>query len=771
MSSHDHRSPGLSRRSARRPSPAGRARPRVLLVTWVLAAGLGCQPEGPPPAEPPLALHRRFVALDLQPGPSDQDPDRPRGLPVALGSDLRTAVSSQPGRPLEWELEVPAGSVLRFAYGLPTGIESRTEFRVSARGPGEPQRVLFSVVEPGDGRPAGWQEASVDLSPFAGRRLTLGFDARSSVPVHPSVGVPVWDNPEILVRVAEPAAPNVVLISLDTLRADHLSLYGYGRETSPHLDRWARRRGIVFLNTVASSPWTLPSHVSLFTGLDALRHGVNYGAEAPSTLVMLAELLRGAGYRTVAVTGGGYVAPAQGFAQGFDSYSWARDFGTGEELAQGVEAAIGRLRQNAGRPFFLFFHTYEIHTPFRPREPYFSRFSSTGLEPPPEGVTTRKVELDAAGGFVEKKELVARLDGSQRRLRTAEELALVTDLYDAGIAYADAMLQRLFSALEELDLERRTIVVVTSDHGEALGEKGLGGHAYLYDFNLMVPLIFALPDGMAAGRVVSEQVSLVDVLPTLLELVGLDPLPGLDGASLLPLIQNPVPDVSRQRVAWSYGAISNYGLALRVANRFKLISNNTAWPPVAGREELFDLVTDPAEENDLAPARAAELETLRERVEEVLREQASGLLLDLVNRGGRTLSGSLSGSLVREARVKTAGPSCRCLSWSGEHQASFEIPAGQRLRLRVEGVQGYDRRLTFELEGFGASHSESLDPTTLTGVWRLVSDGSSWRRADAADPGAAAGVTVRWTRDSLWLSRVPEVDEAQRRRLAALGYL
>ncbi len=755
-------------------------------MTWALAAaGLGCQPEIAPPSAEHLALHRRFVVEDSRPAPAGGA----RGSRVELDHDLRTALPANPGSPLEWQLDIPAAAVLRFAYGLPTGIASACEFRVSARGPGESPQVLFSaVVDPGGGEPASWQEASIDLAPFADRRLTLsfeadlsfeaylGFEADLGFDVHgaradPSGGLPVWSNPEILIRVARPQAPNVVLISLDTLRADHLSLYGYGRPTSPHLERWARRRGIVFRNTVASSPWTLPSHVSLFTGLDALRHGVNYGAEAPASLLMLAELLHGAGYRTVAVTGGGYVGPGHGFAQGFDSYSRPPGFAAEEELKSGLENAIGRLRRNAGRPFFLFFHTYEIHTPFRRREPYFSRFRSTSVEPPANGIATRKVEPDVARGLVEKKEFVAQLEDSRRRLLKAEELPLVTDLYDAGIAYTDAMLQRLFQALEELDLERRTIVVVTSDHGEALGEKGLAGHAYLYDFNLMVPLILALPDGTAAGRVISEQVSLVDVLPTVLELVGLDPVPGLDGASLLPLIQGRAPDAYRQRVAWSYGAVSNYGLALRVANRLKLISNDTVWPPAAGREELFDLLEDPAEERNLAAIRAGELEPLRRRVDEVRREHASGLLLGVTNRGRQTLTGTLSGSLVREARVKSAGRSCRCMSWIGKHRAAFEIPAGERLSLRVEGVRSRDRRLTIGVQGYGSSTSESLDPTRLTGVWRLVSDGSSWRPAAGGDPGAAASITVRWTRGTLELSRAPAIDAAQRRRLAALGYL
>ncbi len=748
-------------------APARRGRlPIARLLTWALAVvGLGCQAE---PSGEYLAPHRRYLVEDSRPG--DQDPGRPRGSRVALDNDQRSALPAAPSP--EWRLEIPAAAVLRFAYGLAPEIESACEFRVSARGPDGSPRVLFSaVVDPAGGGPAGWQEASVDLAPFAGRRLTLRFDVDGAVPDDPAGAGPVWANPEILIRVAEPRAPNVVLVSLDTLRADHLSLYGYGRLTSPHLDRWARRRGIVFLNTVASSPWTLPSHVSLFTGLDALRHGVNYGGEAPASLRMLAELLHDAGYRTEAVTGGGYVGPNQGFTQGFDSFSWPQSFAAEDELEAGLANAVGRLRRNAGRPFFLFFHTYEIHAPFRPREPYFSRLRSTFLEPPAEGIATRKVEPDAAEGFVERKEFVAQLGDSRRRPLRAEELPLVTDLYDAGIAYTDAMLQGLFSTLEELDLERRTIVVVTSDHGEALGEKGLAGHSYLYDFNLMVPLIFALPDGMAAGRVVSEQVSLVDVLPTLLELVGLDPPPGLDGATLLPLIQARAPDAGRGRIAWSYGAISNYGLALRVANRLKLISNDTVWPPAAGREELFDLLEDPAEEHDLAATGGDELEVLRRLVDEVRREQAGGLRIELTNRGQETLTGTLNGSLVRKGRLKSVGRSCRCLRWSAKYRAAFEIPAGERLSLRVEGTRSHDRKLTIELQGFGADTSESLDPTSLTEVWRRVSDGSSWRRVASDDPGALASIAVGWQRGTLYLGHAPALDAAQRRRLAALGYL
>ena len=162
---------------------------------------------------------------------------------------------------------------------------------------------------------------------------------------------------------------------MDDLRADHLSLYGYRKVTSPNIDSWAGHHGVTFSNVVAASPWTLPSHVSLLSGLDALSHGVNFPQDAAGKDVLfLAEALREAGYRTGAVTGGGFLRPEYGFHQGFDRFRWwPGEIGHPDELDDGLDTALRWIETWADGPFFLFFHTYEVHSPFHRREPHFER--------------------------------------------------------------------------------------------------------------------------------------------------------------------------------------------------------------------------------------------------------------------------------------------------------------------------------------------------------------------------------------------------------------
>ena len=331
-----------------------------------------------------------------------------------------------------------------------------------------------------------WEESSVSLV----------FETRAEGRIDRGRTLAAWAHPEVWRPASKPSPPNVIFVSLDTLRADRLSLYGNPRPTSPQLDRWARAHGVVFEKAVAPSPWTLPSHASMFTGLDALRHGVNHGYPVPPSLKVMADLFRRAGYATAAVTGGAYVSAEYGFDRGFDSFYAHRGWGDDEEMQAGVDRALAWLQHRDGQPFLLFLHTYAIHAPYRARQPYFTNL--TGTAPPSALYLPESVPPAHEDGFQVRLRLV-----KQGRPMEPSDLAVLSGLYDSSIAYADAQLGRLFSALEARGLDRRTIVVVTSDHGEALGERGLASHAYLYDFNLLVPLVVAAPDGRGAGRRVS----------------------------------------------------------------------------------------------------------------------------------------------------------------------------------------------------------------------------------------------------------------------------
>ncbi|MEM8963736.1 MAG: sulfatase-like hydrolase/transferase [Acidobacteriota bacterium] len=478
---------------------------------------------------------------------------------VPLGDDMRNAWVTLPGLVRESTVAVPEdGARLYVGYGRQPDIEVPTTFRIfaSSAQTSEDEPLFESTLDKtGEGR---WHRAVIDLSAYAGSELTLRFETDSPTMLDPRVGFLAWAHPELR-KAGVVGKANLLLVSIDTLRAENLSVYGYERPTSPNLERWAAEHATVFETTVASAPWTLPAHVSMFSGLDAHHHGVNHGSPAPNDLIMLAEVLRASGWTTAAITGGGYVHPQWGFAQGFDSYrSFGEKMGFADELDHNLEQALAWLDEHQDQRFFLFFHTYEVHNPYRAREPYFSELSD--LDPKGWFLRTNRERLGADQGYLDTRSwtLLRRGKVHGDGSLPPELESLPYDLYDSGIAYTDAAMGRLLGHLDALGVADQTVVVVTADHGEMLGEHGLVNHLYLYDENLLVPLMIADPTGRGAGGRVSTQVSSVDIVPTVLDLLDLDAPAGLDGRSLAPALDGDPLEGSDE--AWSYAAASNYGL-------------------------------------------------------------------------------------------------------------------------------------------------------------------------------------------------------------------
>ncbi|MEJ2086308.1 MAG: sulfatase, partial [Acidobacteriota bacterium] len=509
-----------------------------------------------------------------------------RGWKVNLSRDIRNALLAMPNSEIVRRLTIPAAATFHFGYGLDPGIRTAIEFQVLARQVDGTESLLFSDALDGALDPASeWREAAIDLAAFEGQTVDLALRALGRL--EPENGFPFWANPAVVSGHVKNQHPNVVVVSIDTLRADHLSLYGYDRETSPNLDRWASENAVVFEKAVAQAPSTLPSHTSMFTGLDAFRHGANHDP-APISLETLAEALRRSGYRTLAQTGGGYMHPAYGFDQGFDVYRyWLWGYKRLDEFGSGLTTVRGWLDSHGDRPFFLFFHTYEVHAPYRARQPFFERLTGRSAAPD-ELLWMTARPATAEEGFRPTRGLDYRYGSpdpaaSSSRRGSADE---AIDLYDSSIAYVDSGLARIFELLERPPLADNTLVVITSDHGESFGEHDLAGHGYLYDDNLLVPLIVAFPGRQFAGRRVAKQVRSIDILPTLLDALGLPQVDGIDGQSLVPLLQGA--GDSAPRLAWSYAANDNFGTALRLDNQVKYIFNDGAWPPIEGQEELYE---------------------------------------------------------------------------------------------------------------------------------------------------------------------------------------
>ncbi len=698
---------------------------------------------------------------------------------VELGHEARNAVLTPPDVPRRWRLPEPVTGKLRFAYGLPRGGgpgRGLMRFKIFGEGAGSQRRQLFEAsVDSRNQRAGRWLEGEVDLSSEVSE---LVFETTAAAGYRFQGGIPAWANPEILTSGGGARRPNVILISVDTLRADHLGAYGYAEPTSPNIDRWARSSSVTFRRAVATAPWTLPSHVSMLSGLDAINHGVNHNLAAPRELELLPEVLRRAGYLTAAVTGGGWLHPDQGLAQGFDVFRyWGRGTAGEKELEAGIERALELLEAGGERELFLFFHTYEAHDPFRRRLPWAERCG--------EGP-----EADAGMlyGAVEERRMMSKGFALRYALRkwrpgtqvkngapvSDAELPLVSCLYDSGIAYVDQQLGRLFERLGELDPGRRTLVVLTSDHGESLGEYGYVKHAYLFDSNLLVPLIVGLPGGRYGGETIDAQVSSVDIVPTILAAIGLETPGGIDGESLLPLIEGkgrPGP-----REAWSYAGASNFGLSLRLDNRIKYLYNNTAWRPLGGKQRLYDLRVDTDEQDDLKSSSPERVERLRARSVEYLERHYQGVRIVIENRGCGELQGTLSGLAMHVSRVKATRPPGMRLKWRAKRQGRFHLQPDETLDLLLEAASGtvtIKGKIVPCGESSPASSGEMTFRETLDldriDTWELGFDGIAWRRD--LEVAGQARIVVRRMGRSVTEQERSDMDPALVEQLKALGYL
>ncbi len=397
---------------------------------------------------------------------------------------------------------------------------------------------------------AGCSAALRVLVPAAALALVLAGCGAEPEDAAPSA---VRADAEHLLGGASADQPSVILITIDTLRADRLSSYGSDRVATPHIDRLAAE-GVRFANASSTVPFTLPAHSSIMTGLYPPSHGVreNVGYVLAPELVTIAERFRDAGYRTGGFVSAFVLDARWGIARGFDTYvdDFDLDAMAGANLGsvqragpETIAHALGWLDDAGGEgPFFLWLHLFDPHDPYEPPEPFRSEYEGRP--------------------------------------------------YDGEVAYTDSLIGEFRAALEERGLFDESVVVLTSDHGEGLGYHGESYHGFfVYDSTVHVPLIVRLPGGVEAGRVVDDAVSHVDISPTLIELLDLGGAGAAQGRSLLPDMQGlPNPLAERGVYAESFYALDHYGWAplrsFRTAG-YKYI--DTPDP------ELYALLEDPNE--------------------------------------------------------------------------------------------------------------------------------------------------------------------------------
>jgi len=390
--------------------------------------------------------------------------------------------------------------------------------------------------------------------------------------------------------------PNLLLVSIDTLRADRLGAYGCPLPTSPNIDARLAAEGVTFTDVYSQSPKTTPSHMTLFTSLYPSVHGVELWENEQSghvlngTVHTLAEVLKNAGYATAAFTGGAQMDPSRGFDAGFDLY---REHGQRHR-------AVKWLGQHRHEPFFVFYHTYDVHDPYLPPDEYIRLFA-----PDYRGRVLDTVHrLRAEGSTSESawEGLSARFWASVDKT-DPRDVAFVARLYDAGIRYMDDVtIRALLDRLDELHLARDTLVVFTSDHGEAFGEHGRFQHGDLYRETVHVPLVLRLPGRLPAKRRIESRVRLLDVMPTILALLDVPAPPGVQGESLVPLIDG-TPATADVAVS-EYSVPGHELLSVRRGALSYVLDGDD--------ERLFDLSTDAAERENVLGTRPADAAALRD---------------------------------------------------------------------------------------------------------------------------------------------------------------
>ena len=533
---------------------------------------------------------------------------------VRLGTSVRQAVCVPAAQGLEAAVAAPVRGV-RFGLGP----------KPELAGGDAPEQLTLRISQEQGGNwrllhnetlavsPQRWLDLSVDTRPMPTETVRLRFA------LHPerADGPPLCFGGMVFtraLRVNEVPPPNVILFSLDTLGAGYLGAYGSPRPVSPHLDA-ILARSFRFDRALAQFHDTFVSHSSLFSGLYPAHHrrytGRRFGSWPP--LDSLVARLAGHGYHTAAITEDAYVGAGLGFSHGFDHWddgdaaeepaTWGNSPGT----FRGARAWLRARDRNA--PFFLFVHTYEVHAPYRPRDAEAMRIADASTpgdtrQFDPRALYRAMRRQNRAGG--------ALTDADLRRLRA---------LYDGEIHFLDRQMRDFFEELAAAGLLDDTLVVITSDHGELFGEQGKVGHTGHHNRVLHVPLGFHWPSRIAPGR--SDQpVQLVDVLPTVFDLVGVPVPDSLDGRSLAvelfgdrsdPPARTAISESRSERQPCPASDPATCLIETRIAQgaRFKRVRSRGG-----EGDALYDLEVDPGEERDVSdrhPEVAERLDAALER--------------------------------------------------------------------------------------------------------------------------------------------------------------
>lgn len=604
---------------------------------------------------------------------------------VTIANEQRSAVFAPSATSIECCVNVPAGGVLDFGYGISPDAWPRAgdgcEFEIVLEDADANERLFSHYINPKMRKEdRKWFDVRLDLSPWAGKDVTLTFSTRGTYRVKPPFkrqpdvryDYALWSNPFIARDDEWQTNANVILISIDTLRADHVSCYGYDRDTTPNIDALAAD-SVVFEQAITPAPWTLPAHASLFTGLLPSQHGVqNFYQNLSDEALTLAEVLRARSFLTLGVASFEYLFPDYGLAQGFDEYFFRYPL-RAEKI---VEKALDMLDRHRGKRFFMFLHFFDPHDPYNPPAPYNGMFCPFG-----EKGCLKTQHRSPIKAFL-----------GERRRPTHRDMEAVIALYDGEIRFVDEQLFFLFERLKELDVWDNTMLVVTSDHGEEFWDHGSLSHGFrLYEEQIRAPLIVKLPRSRNAGTRVERQVGLIDVAQTVFAELGIEEDADGPGRSLF---SRPNLELAEKRYYVSETVAHGIKRLCLRTNILKYITPNCYnYKGLSYRspELLYDLQNDPHEtENLIAPE--AELVAL-------LRKDAYEHLFGLSSPGWQLLfstpnrQSKFSGTIRTEGRLKNVY-SLTCLGETvtcDGHSIEFS-----------KVVETYESSLSFQVEPLDA---------------------------------------------------------------------
>jgi arylsulfatase A-like enzyme len=504
---------------------------------------------------------------------------------VDLGGDRRRAIRLVPGSQIRLTARVLRESRLRFSLAS-YGADANVVVTVDG-GDGSSVNQVFAV-------PSArlWTDADVSLIDVAGAETVISIvvDGEGDV----AFAIPR------LVQVSRPDRvefqPNVLLYLIDTLRADHVSTYGYSRATTPFLDE-VSQRGVVYLNSYSTSAWTRPSTASLLTGLYPSFHQANARMRLPLEVSTIAEILRLAGWSTWAfVTNGNVNASGLDFEQGFDRFVAIKSSNGQPNADQINDLVIPWLEKHGDEPFFLYLHSVDPHAPYDPPESVRFRFTDPGYRGPVIPQQTKKKILGT-------------------RDPTEADLAFIKGLYDEEILYQDSMIRELIDAFEAYRLVEHTYCVITSDHGEEFHDHGYWEHGKrLFEEQIRVPLIVIPPTALddAPARV-SSPVQGVDLVPSILTWVGIDYAKGDFQGVPLPASNTESP-VTRPVYCEEIRHDSGFDILSLKDGPLKIISKKNR--ERGGRKTwLFNLEDDPFEQENLFSRDSAVIGDLMRRLE------------------------------------------------------------------------------------------------------------------------------------------------------------